>query len=52
MSPAPEALEPVQEHRIPHSLPAGYTDPDYNPNIRCYWKVSIYITVHTYVDIF
>lgn len=42
MSPTSEALESVQEHRISHSFPAGYADPDYNPNICCNWKVGIY----------
>lgn len=41
MSPTSEALESVQEHRISHSFPAGYADPDYNPNICCNWKVGI-----------
>lgn len=48
MSPSPEALEPVQEHRIPHSFPAGYTYPDHNPNLRCYWKVGIYHCTHVH----
>lgn len=42
MSPTSEALESVQEHRIPHSFPAGYADPYNNPDICCNWKVGIY----------